>query len=325
METRSATTDLRTSAKRLTLQHDVFIGGGHRLSLRQPQVMGILNTTPDSFSDGGMLGTEDGSGVFRVCVDKALQRARQMLDDGATLLDVGGESTRPGAPRISEQEELDRVIPVVEALSRELGAAVSVDSSSARVMREAAQCGAMMINDVRSLRRSQALDVVVAEQLGACIMHMPAEPEKMQINPHYEDVVAEVFDFLQRRVSECLAAGIARESLMIDPGFGFGKTLEHNYTLLRNLQHFRKIGLPLLVGVSRKSMIGAVVDRSPAQRTAGGLAAALWAVQAGASVIRTHDVAATVDALKVQAAIHGHAHGVYFQGNNNSNGHLAQD
>ncbi len=285
------------------MQHLVLKAGGRRIDLSSPLVMGILNVTPDSFSDGGRLRAEDESGVFFVSVDKALVLAQQMLCDGAAIIDVGGESTRPGAAAVSVQEELDRVIPVVEALTDRLGAAVSVDTSSPHVMVEAASKGAVMINDVRALQRDDALEQVARLGLSACLMHMKGEPDCMQSQTHYSDVVVDVFTFLEQRVADCLAAGIAQESLLVDPGFGFGKTVDQNYTLLRNLTHFQKIGVPLLVGVSRKSMIGNIVNKSAEERMPGSLAAAFFAVMMGAKVIRSHDVAATVDAIKVFNAI----------------------
>ena len=285
------------------MQHSVLRAGERRIDLSSPLVMGIVKATPDSFSDGGRLRAESGSGVFFISVDKALVLAQQMLRDGAAIIDVGGESTRPGAVAVSVQEELDRVIPVVEAVSDRLGAVVSVDTSTPQVMIEAASKGAVMINDIRALQRENALKPVARLGLGACLMHMKGQPDHMQSQPYYDDVVTEVFAFLEQRVADCVAAGIARESLLIDPGFGFGKTVDQNYTLLRNLNHFRKIGVPLLVGVSRKSMIGNIVNKPAEERMPGSLAAAFFAVMMGAKIIRSHDVAATVDAIKVFKAI----------------------
>jgi len=285
------------------LQQSVLKAGGRRIDLSSPLVMGILNATPDSFSDGGGLRAESESGVFFISLDKALMSAQQMLRDGAALIDIGGESTRPGASSVSVQEELDRVIPVVEVLIDRLGALVSVDTSTPQVMAEAASKGAVIINDVRALQREGALERVASLGLGVCLMHMQGEPDYMQLQPHYEDVVSEVFAFLEQRVADCIAAGIAKESLLIDPGFGFGKTLDQNYTLLRNLNHFQKIGVPLLVGVSRKSMIGNIVNKSVGERLPGSIAAAFFGIMMGAKVIRSHDVAGTVDAIKVFNAI----------------------
>ncbi len=285
------------------MQHSILICGDRKLDLTLPQVMGILNVTPDSFSDGGKYRAGDGSGVFFISVDKALSAAESMLKDGAAVIDVGGESTRPGAVPVSRQEELDRVIPVVEALTSRLGAIVSVDTSDPVVITEAARKGAAIVNDIRALQREGALQAAVNEGLGVCVMHMQGEPQNMQESPTYADAVTEVFAFLQQRVAACLQAGIPQEKILIDPGFGFGKTLQQNYALLRNLDRFRQIGVPLLVGLSRKSMIGRVVDKPTAERMAGSLAAAFFAVTAGARLIRTHDVAETVDAMKVYVAL----------------------
>ncbi|MDT8427804.1 MAG: dihydropteroate synthase [Pseudomonadales bacterium] len=264
--------------------------------------MGILNATPDSFSDGGNLAMEQNAGVFSVSVEKALRVAETMLAEGAALLDVGGESTRPGAAQVSVQQELDRVIPVVEALTVQLGAAVSVDTSSPQVMAEAARKGAFLINDVRALQRPRALQQVAEDGLAVCLMHMQGEPDTMQAAPHYADVVDEVLAFLANRVDACLAAGIARENLLIDPGFGFGKTLQHNYLLLQQLSRLQALNLPVLVGVSRKSMLGRLLHRPVEQRLAGSIAATMYALSQGAAIIRTHDVGPTIDAIKVYAA-----------------------
>ena len=285
------------------LQQPVLKAGERRIDLSSPLVMGILNATPDSFSDGGRLRTEGESGVFLISLDKALAFAQKMVDEGAAIIDIGGESTRPGAAAVSVQEELDRVIPLVEALTDRLGAVVSVDTSTPQVIAEAASKGAVMINDVRALQRDGALAKVASLGLGACLMHMKGEPDHMQSQPRYDDVVADVFAFLEQRVAACLSAGIPKESLLIDPGFGFGKTSDQNYTLLRNLNHFRKIGVPMLVGVSRKSMIGSIVNKPPGERLPGSLAATFFAIMMGAKIIRSHDVAATVDAIKVFKAI----------------------
>lgn len=301
MEVLSANIDADGRGK--VLQQSVLKAGERSIDLSSPLVMGILNATPDSFSDGGRLRAEGGSGVFFISLDKTLVFAQKMLCDGAAIIDVGGESTRPGATAVSVQEELDRVIPVVEALTDRLGALVSVDTSTPQVMAEAASKGAVMINDVRALQRDGALEQAASLGVAVCLVHMKGEPVHMQLQPNYDDVVAEVFAFLEQRVADCLAAGIAKESLLIDPGFGFGKTLDQNFTLLRNLNHFRKIGVPLLVGVSRKSMIGNIVNKPAGERLPGSLAAAFFAIMMGAKVIRSHDVAATVDAIKVFKAI----------------------
>ncbi len=272
--------------------------GKHLLDLTRPVVMGILNTTPDSFSDGGSYYKN-----HRLSLALALRRAEQMLLDGAQIIDVGGESTRPGAPIVSVQEELDRVIPVVEAVVGQLGALVSVDTSSASVIRESASRGASLINDVRALQREGAVAAAAETGLPVCLMHMQGEPDTMQQNPNYSDVVEQVFGFLEARLAVCQAAGIAREQILLDPGFGFGKTLAHNLALLKHLPEFARFGLPLLVGMSRKSMVAQLLGRPVEQRLAGSLALAMLAAERGAAIIRVHDVAETVDVLKVLAAV----------------------
>lgn len=272
--------------------------GTHLLDLSQPVVMGILNTTPDSFSDGGRYYTNN-----QLSLDLVIRRAEQMLQQGAKIIDVGGESTRPGAPAVSEQEELDRVIPVVEAIVNQLGALVSVDTSTARVITESAKSGAGLINDVRALQRPGALEAAVAARLPVCLMHMQGEPDTMQNNPSYDDVVAQVLSFLQARTAACLAAGIAQDQILLDPGFGFGKTLAHNLALLRRLPEIARIGYPVLVGMSRKSMVAQLLGRPVDQRLAGSLALAMLAAERGAAIIRVHDVAPTADVLKVLAAV----------------------
>lgn len=269
--------------------------GGRFLDLSRPAVMGVLNVTPDSFSDGGrFLGKES-----------ALQQSRLMVEQGATIIDVGGESTRPGAAPVPEQQELDRVIPVVEALAGEVDAIISVDTSTSSVMREAEAAGAGLINDVRALERDGALDYACQSALPVCLMHMQGTPQSMQDNPSYHDVLKDVSGYLMQRVSACLASGIARERLLLDPGFGFGKTLQHNLSMLKHLQQFVELGFPLLVGMSRKSMIGNVLDKPVGERLHGSVAAALLAAQQGANIIRVHDVGPTVDALKILAAVQG--------------------
>lgn len=275
--------------------------GRRILDLSTPRIMGILNVTPDSFSDGGALSAipADGSAGFFVSVDKALRRAELMVADGAAIIDVGGESTRPGAATVSEQQELDRVVPVIEAIARHLDVIVSVDTSSPTVIRESAMAGAGLVNDVRALRRDGALSAAAATSMGVCLMHMQGEPGTMQEAPVYDDLLVEIRAFLQQRVADCERAGIVRARICLDPGFGFGKTLAHNYTLLRELAQLLDDGLPLLAGLSRKSMIGAVVERQVADRLPGSLAAAVLAVLHGASIVRVHDVAATADALSI--------------------------
>ncbi len=263
------------------------------MDLSRPVVMGVLNVTPDSFSDGGRF----------FCKDEALAQARLMVEQGAAIIDIGGESTRPGAAPVSEQEELDRVVPVIEALAGAIDAVVSVDTSTPAVMREAAAAGAGMINDVRALERPGALECVKNTALPVCLMHMQGQPESMQNNPLYQDVLNDVYTYLQARLEACGSAGIAPERIVLDPGFGFGKTLQHNLSLLKHLDQFTKLECPMLVGMSRKSMIGAVLDKPVAERLHGSVAAALIAVQSGAAIVRVHDVAPTVDALKVWSAV----------------------
>ncbi|MFC3914649.1 dihydropteroate synthase [Pseudaeromonas sharmana] len=262
---------------------------GRLLCLDQPQVMGILNVTPDSFSDGARYQQRD----------VALRHAAEMVAHGATLIDIGGESTRPGAAEVSEQEELDRVIPVVERIARELDVWISVDSSKASVMTASVAAGAHLINDIRALQAPGALAAAVAANVPVCLMHMQGAPRTMQQAPHYDDLIREVDDFFQVRVEACLQAGLRREQLLLDPGYGFGKTLEQNYQLLGALAHYHHFGLPLLVGMSRKSMIGQLLNRPVEERLAGSIAAALFALSQGAHIIRVHDVKETVDAVKV--------------------------
>jgi len=268
------------------------------LDLTVPRVMGILNVTPDSFSDGGALAAET-SRRFKVSLDKALASAESMVLAGADLIDIGGESTRPGAPSISVDEELERVIPVISAIRNNFDVPISVDTSSPSVIREAASAGASMINDVRALQIPGALEAVAATDLAICLMHMQGRPQSMQDDPSYQDVVAEVCEFLFSRKVCSERAGINVERICLDPGFGFGKTLSHNYQILARLHEMHELGSPILVGMSRKSMIGSVTGGAPADRLAGSLAGALLAAIAGAQIIRVHDVQHTVDALKV--------------------------
>lgn len=276
--------------------------GSRWLDLSSPVVMGILNVTPDSFSDGGRFAGNPGAGRFQISLDKTLSVAASMVDAGAAVLDVGGESTRPGAAQVSEQEELDRVVPVVEALRAEFDVIISVDTSTPALMQAAASAGAGMINDIRALQRPGAVRAVAGTDLAVCLMHMQGEPGTMQQNPQYQDVVVEVRDFLQQRAESCRAAGIADQRLCIDPGFGFGKTPAHNYRLLAQLSEFAATGLPILAGMSRKSMIGNIIGRDVDERLAGSLAAAVLSVVNGASIVRVHDVAETVDALRIVEA-----------------------
>jgi dihydropteroate synthase len=255
--------------------------------------MGILNVTPDSFSDGGRFSQQDA----------ALRHAEAMVAAGATLIDVGGESTRPGARIVSPLEELERVAPIVERIARELDVIISVDTSTPAVMRETARLGAGLINDVRSLRRDGALDAAAATGLPVCLMHMLGEPGNMQDDPHYDDLVGEVTGFLAERIAQCAAVGIAPEQLILDPGFGFAKTLQHNLSLFKHMESLHALGRPLLVGVSRKSMIGLALNRPVGERLYGGLALAALAMTKGARILRVHDVAETVDVVRMIAAV----------------------
>ncbi len=272
--------------------------GRYQLDLRTPQVMGVLNTTPDSFSDGG-----DYYRGERLQLDLALARAEQMLEEGAAIIDVGGESTRPGAQPVSEQQELDRVVPVVEAIVSRLDAPVSVDTSTPEVMRQSAAAGAALINDVRALQREGALEAAADTGLPICLMHMQGEPATMQDHPQYDRVLDTVRGFFDARIRACVAAGISRDQLLLDPGFGFGKSLAHNLTLLRELASFQDYHLPVLVGLSRKSMMGPLLGREVSERLPGSLALALEAVSRGATLVRTHDVAATLDVIRVHQAL----------------------
>ncbi|NGX16400.1 dihydropteroate synthase [Wenzhouxiangella sp. XN24] len=264
-----------------------------RLALDQPLVMGVLNVTPDSFSDGGRF----------AATEAALRQARKLAAEGAGLLDIGGESTRPGAAPVAVEEELRRVLPVIEALVREHGPPLSIDTAKPEVMLAASAAGAELINDVRALRAPGALEAAAASGCAVCLMHMQGEPRTMQSAPAYGDVVEEVYAFLADRIEACLRAGIELERILVDPGFGFGKTLEHNLLLMRGLSRFTALGVPVLVGVSRKSMIGTVTGRSVEARVAGGLALAALAVGSGARIIRSHDVAETLDAVRMAAAV----------------------
>ncbi|HSC69584.1 MAG TPA: dihydropteroate synthase [Cellvibrio sp.] len=275
-----------------------LVCGKHLLDISRPVIMGILNTTPDSFSDGGSC-YQDG----KLSMSLVLRRAEKMLSEGAKIIDIGGESTRPGSSPISEQEELDRVVPVVEALVNTLEALVSVDTSTAKVITESASRGASLINDVRALQRQDALMSAAATGLPICLMHMQGEPDSMQCNPAYSDVVNEVSNFLQARIGVCVSHGIAPERIILDPGFGFGKTLAHNLALLRHLPELGRLGYPILVGMSRKSMLAELLHRSVDMRLPGSLALAMLAAERGAAIIRVHDVAATADVLNVLGAV----------------------
>ncbi|MEE5072662.1 dihydropteroate synthase [Pseudomonas alliivorans] len=267
--------------------------GNRVLDLAHTHVMGILNATPDSFSDGGRYSR----------LDAALRHAEAMVEAGATLIDVGGESTRPGARPVSPEEEVQRVAPVVELIARELDVIISVDTSTPEVIVESARLGAGLINDVRSLRRPGALEAAAATGLPVCLMHMLGEPGDMQDNPHYQDLVGEVSAFLVDRMERCEVAGIPRARIILDPGFGFAKTLEHNLSLFKRMEALHALGRPLLVGVSRKSMIGAVLGRPVDERLIGGVALAALAMTKGARILRVHDVAETADVVRMIAAV----------------------
>jgi dihydropteroate synthase len=259
------------------------------LDLSTPRVMGILNVTPDSFSDGG---------AFNM-LENGLTQTTLMLSEGADIIDIGGESTRPGALDVSVQQELDRVIPVIESIYQRFDTIISIDTSKAQVMTEATNAGASLINDVRAMQDNGALDAAVKAKVPVCLMHMQGQPRVMQQNPMYNDVVKDVTTFLQERISVCCKAGIAHEKIIVDPGFGFGKSLEHNYKMLANLEEFHKLNVPILAGMSRKSMIGNLLHRKLNQRLAGNVAVATVAAQKGAQIIRVHDVKETVDAVKI--------------------------
>jgi len=277
-----------------SVQYPTRLPCGNRvLDLAQTHVMGILNITPDSFSDGGRFNQRD----------LALRHAEGMVKAGATLIDIGGESTRPGARPVSPLEELERVAPLVEAVSRELDVIISVDTSTPAVMRESARLGAGLINDVRSLRRDGALDAAAATGLPVCLMHMLGEPGDMQDHPHYDDLVAEVSSFLDERMQACAAVGIPAERILLDPGFGFAKSHAHNLSLFKHMQALHALGRPLLVGVSRKSMVGLALNRPVAERLYGSLALAALAMTKGARILRVHDVAETVDVVRMIAAV----------------------
>lgn len=267
--------------------------GKRLLNLEKPRVMGVLNVTPDSFSDGSRF----------MSLDKALAHAEAMSRSGADIIDVGGESTRPGAAEVPVQAELDRVLPVIEGIASRLDIAISIDTSKPEVMREAVAAGAGMINDVFALRRDGALALAAGLDAAVCLMHMQGTPRSMQSAPGYRELPAEVIEFLADRAAACVAAGIGRERILVDPGFGFGKNDQHNLRILAKLEQFAGLGLPLLVGLSRKRTLGNLTGRPAMERVAAGLAAATIAVMKGAHIVRTHDVAETVDALKLTDAV----------------------
>ncbi|GAM55940.1 dihydropteroate synthase [Vibrio ishigakensis] len=272
----------------------ILTNNSKTLDLSTPQVMGILNVTPDSFSDGGKFNR----------IDAAIEHAKQMIAYGATIIDIGGESTRPGAPDVALEEELERVIPVIKALRAVSDVWISIDTSKAEVMKQAAEAGADIINDVRALQEPNALQVAADTRLPICLMHMQGQPRTMQSNPQYDDLLEDVGEFLEKRIRACAEVGIDKSKLILDPGFGFGKTLEHNYQLLQQLEKFHQFGLPILAGMSRKSMIFKLLDKTPAETLAGSITCAVIAAQKGAQIIRVHDVEQTVDAVKIVNFMH---------------------
>ncbi|QRN34839.1 dihydropteroate synthase [Pectobacterium brasiliense] len=262
------------------------------LDLSCPHIMGILNVTPDSFSDGGKHNK----------LDAALLHVQEMVNAGATLIDIGGESTRPGAAEVSTEEELNRVVPVVEAIAKRFDVWISVDTSKPEVMTASAQAGAHLINDIRALQEPGALEAAAASGLPVCLMHMQGMPRTMQHKPHYDDLMQDIGDFLQQQIDRCVSANIPKSKLLLDPGFGFGKNLAHNYALLARLSELHRFELPLLVGMSRKSMIGQILNVPPAQRVHGSIACAVIAAMQGAQIIRVHDVKETADAMRIVEA-----------------------
>ena len=277
----------------MQINYKNFQGSDRLLDLTSPKIMGILNFTPDSFSDSGKFFT----------LDKALFQVEKMLNDGADIIDIGGESTRPNAEIVTLEQELERVVPLVEAVRKRFDCLISVDSSKAEVFRQSALVGADILNDIRALQEPNALETAVELGLPVCLMHMQGTPQNMQQNPEYDDVVEEVADFLNQRIFACTMAGIPKEHIILDVGFGFGKTVQHNYQLLKHLNAFVTSGYPVLAGLSRKSMIGNVVNKPVDQRVAVSIAGALLAVQNGAKIVRVHDMAETADALKVWQAM----------------------
>ncbi|OIR02848.1 dihydropteroate synthase [mine drainage metagenome] len=270
-----------------------FLCGRYQLNLNRPHVMGIVNVTPDSFSDGGKFHD----------TGRAVQHALQLIEDGADILDIGGESTRPGATPVSLEDELARVIPVIQALSKVTSVPLSIDTYKSEVMHAAIAAGADIVNDVRALQEDGALEIVANSNVGVCLMHMQGMPQTMQLAPHYADVVKEVGSFLMSRLHAALAQGISKERILLDPGFGFGKTTAHNIALIQHLDQLVALGQPLLVGLSRKAVLGKLVGGDEQQRLHAGLAASVISVIKGAKIVRVHDVKATVDALKVVSAV----------------------
>lgn len=272
--------------------------GSRRIDLSHPRVMGILNVTPDSFFDGGQYFRSGGD------IAPALQHAESMVEAGATFVDVGGESTRPGAKAVSLQEEMDRVLPVVEALAKRLDVVISVDTSTPEIMLESSKLGAGLINDVRALQKPGALEAAKATHLPVCLMHMQGQPRSMQAKPEYDDVIAEVNAFFEQRIAACQSAGIALEKIILDPGFGFGKNDRHNIALLKNMRKLQPSAIPVLAGVSRKSMIGRLLGREENERLAGSLALAQYALEFGANILRVHDVQETLDIVNMFRIVH---------------------
>ncbi len=279
--------------------HFKFTCGHYQLDLNRPHVMGIVNVTPDSFSDGGKCST----------TELAVAHALQLIEEGADILDIGGESTRPGATPVNLEDELDRVIPVIYALAKQVNIPISIDTYKPAVMQAALSMGASIINDVRALQEEGAMQIAAQSNAGVCLMHMQGMPQNMQINPAYGDVVSEVRQFLIGRVDEAVSHGIAKERILLDPGFGFGKTTAHNIALIQHLDDLSEIGLPLLVGLSRKSVLGKIAGGDEQARLHAGLAASVISVMKGAKIVRVHDVKATVDALKVVAVAMGNTSG----------------
>ena len=273
--------------------------GSNQLDLSVPRVMGILNITPDSFYDGGQLLSTHG-----IDLDAILKRAEKMVGDGAAFIDIGGESTRPGAAPVSVAQELDRVIPAVEAVAKRLGVVISVDTSTPEVISEAVKVGAGLWNDVRALQKKHAIATVGKLDIPVCLMHMQGDPKTMQTSPSYSNVVDDVVAFLKVRAKACIDAGLSPEKIIVDPGFGFGKTDAHNMALLRKLSHINALGYPILVGLSRKSMLGRILNKETDERLAGSLAIAMAALQNGAKILRVHDVAETLDTIKIYQAVY---------------------
>ena len=272
----------------------MFLNLGNRsIDLSSPKIMGVINMTPDSFSDGGR---------FRTIKD-ALLACEEMRDEGASIIDIGGESTRPGSEKVSTQTQIDRVIPLIQAIKKNMDLVLSIDSGDPKVIKEAINNGVEIVNDVYALQSKGSIDVVCKERKAVCLMHMKGKPLTMQINPTYKKLPDDVVDFLKDRVNVCIAAGINKNQIFVDPGFGFGKTLQHNLLILKFLNAFKKIGVPICVGVSRKKFIGDITNKPIGERLPGSLMAAMIAVQNGASIIRTHDVAATMGALEVASAL----------------------